>query len=1176
MRLSRIHLSGFKSFAHHTVIELDGSLTVIVGPNGSGKSNIVDAIRWMLGEHSLKSLRASSRDDVIFAGSETHPPAVQARVALELTDGHTKWIIERFIDREKGGGYAINGQSCRLRDIQELLKGTGLGREFYAIVGQGQVERVASASPETLHALLEEAADIAHYKERKREALVKMEATQMNLDRLNDRLQMLGEQKRSLYLKAKRAEKYLEYSALLKEKKTTLLLFRHTVLKKEFRTLEQKRRDVSQEIKNIQKELVEVESQWRALRDEFANADNELRNFGDVVEEYKKRQSSLLEIRDMYAKRLSQKENALVEVVTRLEQIDREAEELEKRRSELAMILQSIEHDIEEVRERLAHLEEEQDRLTAEYGGQESELVKLRNELTEKERLFMKLENEASKLSQSIDEYSRRIELLKAQIQGKHDRLNGLLLEIEELEKSLISHGVEEKQLNEELSRLRQREIETKEEQKVLADEKEELVGKLHSLQIERKHLVEQVEYYHGYSHSVRRVFENRSNFPGLVDTVGNLLDVPREYEIAIGVLLGNRLQDIVVQSSDEAKRIVEFLKVNNFGRVTLLPMDLMTTFTHKREKIGHPGFVGYAADLVRLPPELSTVEGYLFGNDMVVRTLDDAVEIRRRYNFKGRIVSLDGQLVSGSGAITGGSTERAGRIDLISRRRRIDELTTEIEELEGRLHRLENEIQSKIDLLIRIDEERRDLERRLVEVTSKGASVKMTLRELQRNRDELVKEVEELEKLLQEYNSRLEGFVARKETVLNDLAQLEKEKERLRVELETLGGELQLHRRQLDELKDKIVEEKLTLTSHLEKRAGYESEISTVKRRLEEGKHQRYELSKKQVQLAEEIDVVKEKLRETERELDSLKSSMDSVFASFQERRKDQQEKMKKIESLERTLEELKTQREEKRELLHNFELSLQEIEMELRSVNQELEKLIEDFDPSNAQEVQLDEETAHLLSEEVSDLENRMRYIGSVDLDAVDEYNRIEAEYEELAKQKEDLEKSKKKLKEIINLADSQARTQFMETFEEVSSAFDRHISLLFEGGHGELKIVSAEDLLEAGVEISVKKPGRGYQKLHLLSGGEKALVAIALIFALMEKKPSPFYILDEIDSALDDFNTERLKKLLMVNAQKTQFVIITHNKLIMEIADLLQGITMEDGVSRVIPVRMEEYSA
>jgi len=210
MRLSCIHLSGFKSFAYHTVIELDGSLTVIVGPNGSGKSNIVDAIRWMLGEHSLKSLRASSRDDVIFAGSETHPPAVQARVALELTDGHTKWIIERFIDREGGGGYAMNGQSCRLRDIQELLKGTGLGREFYAIVGQGQVEQVASASPETLHALLEEAADIAHYKERKREALVKMEATQMNLDRLNDRLQMLGEQKRSLYLKAKRAERNSE------------------------------------------------------------------------------------------------------------------------------------------------------------------------------------------------------------------------------------------------------------------------------------------------------------------------------------------------------------------------------------------------------------------------------------------------------------------------------------------------------------------------------------------------------------------------------------------------------------------------------------------------------------------------------------------------------------------------------------------------------------------------------------------------------------------------------------------------------------------------------------------------------------------------------------------------------------------------------------------------------
>lgn len=1174
MRLSRIYLSGFKSFAHHTVIELDGSITVIVGPNGSGKSNIVDAIRWMLGEHSLKSLRATSREDVIFAGSESHPPATQARVILELVDGDTKWLIERFIDRERGGGYRINGQTCRLSDIHELLKGTGLGKDFYAIVGQGQVEHVASASPETLHSLLEEAADIAHYKERKKETLVKLNATQVNLDRLNDRLQMLAEQKRSMKLKAKRAEKYLEYSSQLKEKKSKLLFAKRTTLKKDMERLEQKRQSISQDIKNIQKELVEVESQWRTLRDEFASTDSELRNFGDVVEEYKKRQSSLLDIRDMYSKRLSQKENALVEVVTRLEQIDRESEELEKRRSELGLILQSIDSEVEGIRNRLSELEKEQEELAKKCGGRESELVKLRNDLTEKEKLFMKMENEASKLAQSIDEYSKRIELLKVQIQGKRERLEGLMMEINDLEKSLITHGVEEQQINEELVKLREREKEVREHQKTLLSKKDELMEKLRSLQIEKKHLSEQMEYYHGYSHSVRRVLENRRDFPDLIDTVGNLLEVPQEYETAVGVLLGNRLQDIVVKTAVEAKRIVEFLKLNSYGRVTILPLDLMDTSSRRRRKIEHPGFLGYAADLVHLSPEVQPIEGYLFGEDLIVKTLDDAVEIRREYKFRSRIVSLDGQLLSGSGAITGGSMNGAGRIDLISRKRRIAELGEEIDSLEKELRELENKIQSQVGLLTRIDEERRELEKRLVEVTSKGASVKMTLRELQRNRDELEKELKELEKLLQEYNSRLEGFIARKSSLLDSLSQLEKEKEELQKKLDELGSDLQFHKYKLDELKDRIVEEKLSLTTQLEKRAGYENEILTVKRKLENGKIQKQELVKKQEQLTEEINAVKDKLRETERELESLKATMDSVFADFQERRKDQQEKLERIESLEKTLEELKVRREEKRELLHNLELSLQEIGMNLRSVEQELESLFEGFDPETAEEVILDEETMKLLSEEVEDLENRLRYIGTVDLGAVDEYHRLEKEYEELDRQREDLETSKKRLQEIIDMADKQARTQFMETFEEVSNAFDKYISLLFRGGRGELRIVSGEDILEAGVEINIKKPGRGYQKLHLLSGGEKSLVAIALIFALMERRPSPFYILDEIDAALDDFNTERLKDLIIENAQKTQFVIITHNKIIMEIADLLQGITMEDGVSRVIPVRMEEY--
>jgi len=1176
LKLTEIRLRGFKSLAFPTYLPLDDGITVIVGPNGCGKSNIVDAIRWALGEHSSKTLRTTSREDVIFAGSRTHPPASSAVVTLVFEHDGEKIEVERYVDRDGKARYLLNGTLCRLRDIQDVLKGTGLNKDMYAIIGQGQVERVVNASPEKLRELIEEAAEISVYKERKEEALARLEVTQQNLQRLSDKLQFLGDRKKSLFLKAKRAERFLEYRETLKKKKRMLLAHRYVELMEHKNGITKEKDKLSEEIRSIQKRLVEVEAQWRGLREEFSSTDSELRDFADIMEEYKKRQNTLLELKDMFHKRLSERKNALVEVETQLEELKKSGKALGERAEHLQTIIADFKKDVDEIRKKLVELESRQNDLLMNYSKKEKEYVRIQNELAEKEKLLLKLENEISKISSSMDDYRNRLAMLKSQKEAKEKRIKDLDEEIARLENSVVAHEIQEEDISSRINRLKQDEGVLEAQLDSMKRNLDELTMRISSLKHERGIITSQLENYQSYSRAVRVIFENKDLFPGVVDTVGNLIKVPEEFETAVTVLLGNRVQDVVVENVETAKKIIEFLKSQDAGRVTLLPLDNMKPWRKPDLKIEHEGFRGYVVDLVGMEPGLSPIMGYLFGSDVLVNTLDDAVEISRAYNLKGRIATLDGQIIFSSGAMMGGSVGKAPGLDILAKRRKLVQMESEIEQLNGRVEEIRKVLERKSKELERLRGKRKELEEELLKISSSGASARISLREAKRSRDNVEAELKNLMELEEEYTSKYQGLSLRKDKLHDEMNQVYNEVRDLKEKLSQFDVELQHHKKLVDELRDEIVNMRLELSTKLEKQAGYEEEYNNIKKKLSDDSTRMLELQKKRETTLKEIEKAKAKLKETEKELESLRSSMDSVLADFQERRKDQEEKLRRIQTLEKELERMKDILEDRREKMHKLDLMLQEVEISMEGVGGELLELLEDGEKlGEIEDPFLSSEDAERVAEEVKDLEQKLKHIGTVDLNAINEYEEVETEYDELRKQFDDLQEAREKLLDIIDKADREARARFLETFEEMDKAFDSFVSILFDGGHGELRLTPGKDVLEAGVEISITKPGRGVQKLPLLSGGEKALVAIALIFALMTKKPSPFYILDEIDAALDDINAERFKRLLLKYRDRTQFLVITHNKIVMEAADLMHGVTMENGITRIIPVRLKEYA-
>jgi len=1076
VKLLSMTLHGFKSFAKPTRLYFADKVTAIVGPNGGGKSNIVDAIRWVFGEQSMKQLRADEKYDVIFAGSSTMPAASSAYVEIVFENENDRIVVSRMLTNDGKNLYMLNGETVRLKDIHEKFIGTGIGKEFYSIAGQGQIERIVNASPEELRLLLEEAAETAFYREKKKESMARLEVVNSNLTRVQDLLYELDRQRKSLYLKAKRAERYQEYSARLEQVKK---LYYGNVLKKEMKRLshlQNQHAETSEKIKDLQKQLLNIETNWSTLKQEFANVDKEIEGFTNLLEDYKKRQTTLMELREMYSRRLNERETKFVETTTRLDSAKEQIATIDKRSDELNLIFKALIDEIGSKESELTKVEQSRNEIISRYSEKEKQLLALKEkrDLANKEKLS--LEGELSRIEEGLDDLSKRTAMIDSQLDLKQKRLSGLQEELSALLEKLKTSGDREASLAKELQSVRERLSELSNEKRSTFEQLDNIKRSLRNLDEEEAKIRYRIQTYEGYTRSVRAIFAKKAEgeFDGVFDVVGNLVSFPAEYAKAIEVLLGGAVQHVVVDNANTAKKVIEWLNSEKVGRVTFLPLDLIEShFSGMREIERHPGFVGYAAQIVRVNQQFMALPGYLFGNDIIVKTLDDAVDIKKRYKVRCRMATLNGEIIGQHGSITGGEVEVERTDSLVKRKLRLNEIATQRLELSSieRLHQQKlNQIDQEVQTLTN---QERLVERELTDVIAEGSSTKRMIEELSKTVEELSKEINSLEQLKRGYLLKSEGMQMRRESILSELEELSLKVTSYESELKDFDEQLSSEKQVIEEISTQYSQLKAEVTSLLERKLHYESELARLrdqKQRLEE---ESLQLASQSEEIEKEIDRLRNTMLENQRELETVKKETENLFETMRMQRSDKDQKLAQLDELEKKMQQMKEEREKSREYLHHLELSIQEVQ-------NKIQQLIGEVDEQTALEAEeLEAERLEALKNELEDLQNKIKYLGPVDLLAIDEYNQVESKYNDLAIQKKDLEDAKEKINDLIKRTDEEARNRLLDVYEQVNTKFNYFISLLFAGGEGEIRIEPGKDILEAGVEISVKKTGKENSK-------------------------------------------------------------------------------------------------
>ncbi|WP_036221249.1 chromosome segregation protein SMC [Mesoaciditoga lauensis] len=1169
MRLVRLEIEGFKSFGTYAQFRIPKGITCIVGPNGSGKSNVVDAVRWIFGERANSKLRMSTASDVLYAGSPNVKKAERAWVKAIFLDENNKEIsVERIFTADGKNSYFLNGSSVRLKDIANLFMGTGTGRDLYSIVGQGEISNLVNSSPEQIKALVEEAANVAVYKVRKAETLSKLMEVEENLQRLQDIINEVERNMRSLNLKSKRAKKYQEYESELNKRKRAYFGHFYFLNSNKLKEVEEKSKELSSDIEKSQKELFDLEIQTSELKELSSGVEEEIKRFESELEKYRQREKTLANLKELYSSKLSNDRTNFVELGTKKDSMRSEIDRSYERLEELKRLISSLDEEYEKMHKELESLESIYNEKTEEISRSEKKRTEMESEISKLTKQRNSLEVARSKASENIKDLKQRLEVLRSQLAEKNEKATELQKKLDEISQheNTVASKLENK--NKKLSEIELKRQRIESSMAKLREQREKLNSEKMELSTKRDVLKRSVEEYAGYSKAVRAVMN--AKIDGVIDVVANLLDVPRDIEVAISILLGGRAQNIVVKNSDVAQKCVEFLKRTRSGRATFIPMDMIDLRepVMNTSIISAPGMIGYAAKLVKSVVGYEGLVNFLFSHDLIVRTLQDAVDLKRKRSVHSRIVSLDGQLVASSGTITGGSIERS---DFVSYRRML-------KEIEGRILTISQElkeIDAKIaDLQVSREiafKEKNDIEKTLLQDNLALNNSRNTKESILAQLASLQREVENLEKFERDYLKRIE----KDEKILEDSEIQIKE---IDSEISSLEGELKgdttdtLKRRQeIESLQEKMIDIKMNMNSLNERAQGYRKEAARLSKRVDEIETDIAEINSKIEEISKDMKQSEERLNNVEKDLSSVRKDMEELFSRSKDSKGNRDQTLQKLEQLERRVNEKKENIEKAREELHALELEKVSLGNAVQNALDEFLKAGGDTEESRP----LKEEELNQIAEEIESYERKMKFLGPVDLSAIDEYSKVEARHKELLEQKVDLEKSKLSLEDIIKRTDEEARNLLRETLEVINKNFGKMISILFSQGSGYLSFVNEEDVLTSPVEINVKLVGKRTQKLYMLSGGERSLVGLALIFSLLMINPSAFYILDEVDAALDDFSTQRFVNLLVEYSKNSNFIVMTHNKIVMEKADTLYGITMVNGTSTVIPVELSEFS-
>ena len=1181
MYLKRLELQGFKSFADKTILEFKPGITSVIGPNGSGKSNISDAIRWVLGEQSMKSLRGAKSEDIIFAGTQSRKSLGFAEVSIVIDNSDAKLPIEysevtvtRKLYRNGETGYFINKTPCRLKDILELFMDTGIGKDGYSIIGQGKIDEILSNKSEDRRHIFEEAAGIVKYRTRKQESEKKMEQTKLNLLRINDILTEIEGNIEPLKAQSEKAKQYLNLREELKNIEVGLFVYNINTYKEKLEQIIKDEEIMTSQRNTENEKLTSIQSLKDSLKqelDEITTQIEQMQNIGfESTNKIEKINSEIGISKERIQNNITNKER------------------LESEIKELRIRIQELQEEEKQRQEKKANLFQNKEKFEEELKQKETELAKLTKTLSDKE---LEIEAKKQKIETNTDkkyEVLADINTQEANYENLEKRKKTLKIELENVISELDSTRDNKQELSKKFYEIQSKRNIVSNNLQQETTEKESCMNKIKDFEEEinklnyqmnmkdarHKFLLETEKEKEGYIKSVKELLldcdKNSQLKKGMHGVLANLISVNKEYELAIEMCLGQALQNVVTETEEDAKKLVEHLRNNNLGRASFLPI---SSIRGKRiENVisnGMKGVIGIASDLVKCDKKYSQIVLNLLGRTVVVEDMNIGISLAKMNNYSFRIVTLKGDVISSSGSITGGSVATK-TVNILGRSREIEELEKEIKKLSKKIEEITLQKQKYLESITEVIEKVAGLEKELQDIeivyaaeNQKMVSIEENIYKLEQRRDKLKEEELSI-------NKQKEESIKQKEEKEQEVEKLNSEIKSLSEEVEQFATVNKDNQKYIDDLNFDITNLKISVSSFIESEASIEEFVERIRQEILNNNNN---IENKNNTLNQAI----KENAELQTKIDNLNSEIEQIKAEVN----NSSENIEKLKQLRTEKNELLDKKEE--EITNQFSilegLKEQIVKMDFKKtkLEQDIEQLINtlwdeyEITPNNAGEYKKPNNIAQA-QKEVSSIREKIKDLGSINIDSIEEYKKISERYDFMCEQRLDLENTVAKLRKVISEMTQTMEQQFKEKFEIINKNFNEVFIELFGGGKAELILTDEDNVLECGIDIRVQPTGKKLQNMMLLSGGEKAFTAIALLFAILKINPAPFCILDEIEAALDDVNVYRFAEYLKKFSQASQFLVITHRKGTMEVADTVYGVTMEEnGISKLLSMKL-----
>ncbi|MCH8292022.1 chromosome segregation protein SMC [Candidatus Poribacteria bacterium] len=1180
MHLNQIKICGFKSFAEDVELILEPGVTAIVGPNGCGKSNVSDAIRWVLGEQSARALRCTNMQDLLFNGGANFKPAAKAQVALCFTNTEGKLALEspeievsRQLTRSGESRYFINQTPCLLRDITELFMDTGIGVSAYSVMEQSKIDLILNSRPEERRYLFDEVAGITKYKHRKKAALKKLEETEKNLVRINDVIHELQRENESLKQQAEQAERYHQLHEQLRDLELHL-----------------NRREYDRFIK----ELTETQSSLDEIMDHVSQANDTIQSAEGEVEEATVRRSELDEA-------IRQNQEVVRQFQNEIEQIERQIELNKERQLNIQQQRQRAVQAIESLEKQHAELEAQKRERTQERMKLEVTFKLEESRLKARKRVFTDLETRVSDTKQSVStiesqrlETANQISQLEAQCLSLNNKLEYSTNNLDRVAENKNALQSELEPMRGAYAKLQRRKVQLQADHLRLESERQQVEGELQKRQTALRKLESEIRglqdalgmdvsrlkslqklqgAYEGYYTGVRAIMRMQEiepdRFEGIYGVIAELIRTDPDYELAIEVALGGAIQNVVTATAEDASTGIAFLKEHRAGRVTFLPLDILRVRSFRDDNLlNQRGVIGLATELLDYDPKYETAVQHLLGNTVIIEDLDTAIQLMRRLRPNARLVTLEGELINTSGAITGGSANHQTS-GLLSRSRELEDLQERVNALTQTMSKKDAHRKAHAERVSQLQKSRQTLATQWQDNQIEHTGLKKDLEQHQRQITRLEEQLTQIDTEGAKLHQETEKIVVEQETLQEQLAKLNKTLKTFQRRIERLSEQIHSESSKRDEVAKSCQELEISMAAKREKLQSLTSVLSA--------------LEKNQAQVCESVAEHQEVIDsddQTRQDLSRLIDEAQRKFLVMEGQKSEAEEKVEQLEDerdnliqqisdAQKRMRSARRQFEKHNRMRHHLEVTVTQLEMQLKAISaQVLDKYQVSIDHIPLSENELNNLE---LMDGIESLKAQIAGMGSINLMAIEEYQEHKQREDFLVDGRGDLQKSLEATYQAIQKINQTSRDAFRQAFEQIRVNFQSVFEQLFGGGETELRLTNESDVLESGIEIIACPPGKRPQSITQLSGGERSLVAVALLFAIFKIKPSPFCVLDEVDAALDEANVLRFTNLIRNYSQQTQFVIITHNKRTMETADVMYGVTMEQaGVSKIVSAK------